>query len=464
MKNQKPTLHFIGIGGIGMSGIARVFLDRGYAVQGSDLKPSELMENLAKKGGKIFVGHKANHVSQADIVVYSSSIKKDHVEMAEAVRRGLRIMHRAKALAWLCEGKHTIAITGAHGKTTTTALVSTIFRAAGRDPSIVLGGVVNAFGGNAFNGKGPEIIIEADESDSSFLEFSPSTMVITNIEKEHMDHFVTMKNLKKAYGLFLNRLERGGHLVACAEDKNILQLIKNKKGLNKTLYSLTKKGADLTAHAIQERMDGEPGIAFSIFLASKRLGKVEMKLAGRHNVLNALAATAVGLKHGISFRHIAKALGAFEGTGRRFDVRHRDASFLIIDDYAHHPTEIRKTLRAAKTLCRDRIVAVFQPHRYTRTEALLKEFSRSFKDADKLFITDIYAASEKPHPTLNGESVKIAIEKAGHPDVVFTKRLRLVREVQKAMRPGDLVIGLGAGDITAAIQELCQSLKGANRV
>ncbi len=453
-------IHLIGIGGIGMSGIARMFLLMGYAVQGSDLKETEILSDLERLGIRVFVGHDAAHLKDADLVVYSSSIDASHPELSFAVKNGLKILHRAEALAEICKGKYTIAVTGTHGKTTTTALIGMVLKEADRDPSIVVGGLVGSFGGNAYYGRGREIVIEADESDSSFLKFSPDLEVITNIEEEHMDHFETAEKIEAAYRDFVRRLPGDGLWLGCGEDPRIERLAAE-KNRSVVLYG-TKKKFGLYATDIVECPDGRRGVKFKAWRGAILLGEIQMKLIGRHNVLNALAALGAGLHLGVDFPVIARALGKYEGAGRRFDVRYEDKRFMIVDDYAHHPTEIQKTLAAAKALKKKRIVVLFQPHRYTRTAALMNEFGRSFFDADRLIVTDIYAAGENPvSPDVSGEKVLETIRSAGHKDVIFVKRSEVLQKVQNELLPGDLFIAMGAGDIyqiTAELSDIFKSL------
>ena len=452
------AVHFIGIGGVGMSGIARMYLSMGHAVQGSDVKRNAMLDALESDGARILIGHDPGHVTGAGLVVYSSSIPENHPERVAAKAKGMRLIHRSEALAELCRGKFTIAVTGTHGKTTTTALVGMVLKEAGRDPSIVVGGVVNSFGGNACYGQGPEVVIEADESDSSFLNFSPSVEVITNIEAEHMDHFGTMERVETAYRDFIRRLPPEGEWFGCSEDPRVLKIAG--MGLRKaTRYGFDPERSELYATDIVECENGVRGVAFKVWRKGECLGLVKLRIVGRHNVLNALGAIGVGIKLGVSFGQIVSGLEKYEGAGRRFDVRYEDSKFLVVDDYAHHPTEIRETLKAAKGLNRKRIVALFQPHRYTRTQALLEEFGNSFWAADKLFITDIYAASEEPIPGVSGANVYRAVKGAGHPNVLFIERNRAAQAVLQEVQAGDLVIALGAGDIFQVADELSDFLK-----
>ncbi len=456
--SSKQKIHFIGIGGIGMSAIARMYSAMGHRVQGSDMRESDLLLKLEEEGAKVFVNHDASHVNGADLVIYSSSIGPKHPERQAALKKGIRLIHRAEALAELCQGKFTIAVSGTHGKTTTTALVGMILKEAGRDPSIVVGGLVNSFGGNACYGQGCEIVIEADESDSSFLHFSPDLEVITNIENEHMDHFKTAKNIEAAYQKFIRRLPDHAVWFGCAEDDTVMKLAKE-NSREAVLYGFQPSKKGITATDIIECPNGRRGVSFIAWAYGKRLGPVELNLLGRHNVLNALAALGVGLRIGISFQTIQEAFQKYKGAGRRFEVKYEDPQFLIVDDYAHHPTEIRKTLMAAKALQRPRIVALFQPHRYTRTQTLLKEFGSSFADADKLVVTDVYAASETPLPGISGDRLCEEVRNSGHRDVTFIERSKVADYLHHHIQPGDLVMILGAGDINQVAAQLSDSLR-----
>lgn len=452
------AVHLIGVGGIGMSGLAHMYLSMGWRVQGSDVKRSTVLESLERGGARILIGHDPSHVNGTDLVIYSSSIAEGHPERLAAKHSHIRLIHRSEALAEICRDKFTIAVTGTHGKTTTTALIGMILKEAGRDPSIVVGGIVRSFGGNACYGHGPEIVIEADESDSSFLNFSPSIEVITNIEAEHMDHFGTMERVEEAYRRFVARMPEQGEWFGCSEDEEVLKLAA-REIRHANLYGFDRSKSGLYATEIVECVNGVRGIVFKVWKGGQRLGLLKLKIIGRHNVLNALAATGVGLRLGVSFAQIASALEKYEGAGRRFDVRYEDPRFLVVDDYAHHPTEIRQTLAAAKGLNKKRIVALFQPHRYTRTQALLEAFGGSFRAADKLIVTDIYAASEKPIPGVNGEHVCRAVKDAGHPDVSFVERKHVTDTLLKEVKEGDLVIALGAGDIFEVADQLSDHLR-----
>ena len=451
-RNAQKPIHFIGLGGIGMSGIARIYLALGYAVQGSDVKKTPILLNLEKLGAKVLIGHDPLHIEGAGLVVYSSSIREDHPERVEAVRAGVRIIHRADALAALCLDRFTIAVSGTHGKTTTTALVGLILREAGRDPSVVVGGLVDLLGGNACVGQGKEMVIEADESDASFLKFSPDIEIITNIEKEHLDHYGTFDQMEEAYRKFVLRLKPGGRWVGCAEDPNVLRLAKE-ADIPAVLYGFNSSN-DFYATDVSECPEGVRGVSFNAWRGTVCLGKVQLRILGRHNVLNALGAIAAVSLCGVDFSSVQKALLKYRGAERRFDIQYESPVTMIVDDYAHHPTEIQKTLAAARALSKKRIFAVFQPHRYSRTASLLDDFATAFSDADKLFITDIYAANEDPMENISAQKVCDAVRRQGHADVSYVPRALVTEAIRSQMLPGDLVIALGAGDVYQVAREL----------
>ncbi len=459
--NSKPRMHFIGIGGIGMSGLAKLYAELGYPVQGSDTKTNELISELEAKGVTFFLGHAHSHVDKAEIVVFSSSIGPAHPERQEAVRRGIPVIHRSDALQLLCEGKFVIAVAGTHGKTTTTSLIASILKEARRDPTVVVGGVVPELGGNACLGQGPEIVIEADESDASFLKYHPNIAVVTNIEEEHLDHYQDLNHIEKTFQDFIKGMAPGGEWVGCSEDPSVQKI---QSGLRSGQhYGFRPMAEGYYASDVVDCPDGKRGVSFQVWKGSHSVGVVRLQIPGLHNVLNALAAIAVCLKIGVSYLDIVQALAKFTGAGRRFDVKYEDTQFLVVDDYAHHPTEIQKTLAAAKSLQKNRVVAFFQPHRYSRTESLMKEFSRCFSDADKLFVTDIYGASEAPRAGVTGEKLLEEVTKQGHPDAHFANRSNLMNEARRAIRPGDLVLIMGAGDISQVAKELSDHLKGGYR-
>lgn len=456
-------VHLIGIGGIGMSGLARMYLSMGYAVQGSDLKTTSILAELESLGAKVQIGHHPSNVDGADLIVYSSSISETHPERMAALKSSARLIHRADALAEICQGKFTIAVTGTHGKTTTTALVGMVLKEDDRDPSIVVGGVVNHFGGNACPGKGKEIVIEADESDASFLKFSPDLEIITNLEEEHMDHYKTIERVEEAYREFIIRLPKNKHWIGCGEDPRILALAAQNLR-SSLLYGFDASRCQMVAADIMECPGGRRGVSFTAWHKGERLGEVVLRLIGRHNVLNAMAAVSAAHLLGIPFEKTAAALGKYEGAGRRFDVKHEDADYLVADDYGHHPTEIRKTIAAARAIGRQRLVAVFQPHRFTRTRDFMVEFGRSFVDADEVVITDVYAAGEQPIEGVSGPRVRDAVVSSGHRSVRYIDRARVKDELFKGLKVGDLILVLGAGDIYQVADELASAIKARRAV
>lgn len=460
MLSDKKRIHFIGIGGIGMSGITAVLLEMGYAVSGSDLESNNLTEKIKRMGGKVYEGHSASNITKdIDIVVYSSSISKNNPELVEAKKKKIHIVHRAEILAELLNRKKGIAVTGTHGKTTTTSLISVMLENCRRDPTVIIGGEVDEFKGNARLGKGPYLVAEADESDSSFLHFKPLYSVITNIEMEHLDHFKTLKDVRHAYTSFANNLKKGGILFYNYEDPNIKEILKNFKG--KSLSFGFAKDADIYAKDI--RMN-EFKTSFVCIYKGKVLGKVNLNIPGMHNVLNSLAAILVGLNLGLKFGDIANSIKGFCGTKRRFHLRADNGGVMLIDDYAHHPTEIRAVLDACRNWKEKRLIAIFQPHRYTRTKYLADDFGRCFKGVDKLILTDIYAASEKP---IKGISVKTIYDRAvalGLKDVAMVKKEAIVDRVMKLKKPGDIILVMGAGDIKKVADELSERLKYGHSV
>ncbi len=440
-----------------MSGIARILLQSGHQVQGSDAKKSQASEELQRASAKIFIGHDASYVGNADVVVYSSAILAAHPERLEALKKGIRVIHRSEALALICRDKFLIAVSGTHGKTTTTSLVGMILKEAGLEPTVVVGGWVEDFGGNALLGSGKYMVIEADESDSSFLQYSPNASLITNIEEEHLDHYSSMNQIEKAFEDFLKRLQPPAAWFGCGDDERIQKLAERIKPAG--VYSLKKLSSGLWADNIVECPSGTRGVSFEVWDGSQKLGSVIMNLVGRHNVSNALGALSIGLSLEIPFEVMAKALSKFKGTGRRFDVKYEDGDFLVVDDYAHHPTEIEKTLEAARGIGKNRVVALFQPHRFSRTELLMEAFAKSFMNADKLILTDIYAASEEPRPGITGKKLSEAVKNSGHPDVLFVNRESLADVARNELRSGDLVLVMGAGDISQVASQLSECLK-----
>jgi len=452
-KNQQ--IHFVGIGGIGMSGIAEVLFNLGYRITGSDAKETEITRRLSQMGCTITYAHKPENVLGADVVVFSSAIKRDNPEIREAKARMIPVIPRAEMLAELMRMKYGIAVAGTHGKTTTTSLIATVLAHAGLDPTMVIGGRLNSLGSNARLGEGEFLVAEADESDGSFLTLSPTIAIVTNIDPEHLDYYDDIEHLKRTFLEFINKVPFYGSSILCLDHENIRALIPwvDKRYIT---YGLDSE-ANLRGQAI--RPDGW-GIAFEASWQDRAVGEVRLRMPGVHNVSNALAAIACGLKLDIGFRLIQEALEGFTGVQRRFQLKGEDAGVTVIDDYAHHPVEIRVTLAAAKGLGKGRVVALFQPHRYSRTRDLFEGFISAFAEADILFITDIYPAGEDPIPGVTAKALVQEIEKKGGIEVHYVPdRERLVGEIIPLVRPGDIVMTLGAGNIWEVSEGIVEALK-----
>ena len=441
-------IHFVGIGGIGMSGIAEVLLTLGYKVSGSDLKSSPVTTRLASLGAIVFEGHRAENVHGADVVVTSSAISRDNPEVLEARILHLALIQRAEMLAELMRLKYGIAIAGMHGKTTTTSMVASVLAAGGLDPTVVVGGRVDAMGSNARLGKSHYLVAEADESDRSFLKLSPILSVVTNIDREHMDCYRDMEDVERTFIEFMDRVPFYGMVVACWDNQPLRKLLPRVERRVVT-YGL-EDGADFRIVARDFR--GKAGEALSSFRVNFKgndLGEFRLRVPGGHNVLNATAAIAVGIGLDVKPDDIRHALDEFRGVDRRFQVRGSAAGITIIDDYGHHPTEIRATLAAAKQCGYNRIIAVFQPHRYTRTHLLMDDFATAFRDADAVLMLDIYAASEKPIDGVTGQALASRVRDGkGCPAQFVSSFPEAVEAVAKTAQAGDLVLTLGAGNVS----------------
>ncbi len=453
--SNKKNIHFVGIGGIGMSAIAHVLSEMGYKVSGSDVQMSDITRKIEARGGRVFEGHKSSNISRdVDVLVYSSSIHKDNPELKEAARRKVKVVHRAEMLAELFNRRRGIAVTGTHGKTTTTSLVSVMLKNAGLDPTVLIGGEVDQFKGNASLGQGLYIVAEADESDSSFLHLKPFYAVITNIEMEHIDHYRTLDDAKESYRRFIDNSRRGGIVFYNYGDRNIKDVLEGFKG--KTQSFGFCEGADI--YAVDVKMDGF-STSFKCVYKKKALGTVRLNIPGRHNVLNALAAILVGFNLGLDFKSIKKGIKDFRGAKRRFQLRSQTGRVILIDDYAHHPTEIRAVLDACANWGGKRIIAIFQPHRYTRTLFLADDFGRCFYGVDKLILTDIYAAGEKAIKGVSIKNIYDKVKSSGLDDVEIIKKEDIADFVMKLKKPGDMILVLGAGDIKEVADELCERLE-----
>jgi UDP-N-acetylmuramate--alanine ligase len=464
-------VHFVGIGGIGMSGIAEVLLNLGYKVSGSDLKSSAVTQRLTGLGAAVFEGHRAENIAGAEVVVTSSAIASENPEVVEARRLHVPVIQRAEMLAELMRLKYGIAIAGMHGKTTTTSMVAAVLAAGGLDPTVVVGGRVDALGSNARLGKSQYLVAEADESDRSFLKLSPILSVVTNIDREHMDCYRNMRDVKKTFLEFMDRVPFYGMVVACNDDpmlRRMLPLVQRRI----VTYG-TKRGSDFliqlpTSRAKDAREMGHPPEAlqplsrFRVSFQKRDLGEFTLHVPGVHNILNATAAIAVGLGLDVAVDAIRAGLDQFRGVDRRFQLRGRAAGVSVIDDYGHHPTEIKATLAAARSCGFGKVHVVFQPHRYTRTRDLMEEFTTAFGEADSVFVLDIYAASEKPIEGINGEALARAIrEKGGRSAEYVSSFADAAIAVAAVAREGDMILTLGAGSVSQLGPMVLESLGGA---
>lgn len=451
-------IHMVGIGGTGMCGIAEVLLNLGYQVSGSDLQENEATARLARLGAKIFIGHAAENVTGAEVVVISSAVKDDNIEVVSAKALKIPVIPRAEMLAELMRMKYGIAVAGAHGKTTTTSMTAMVLEAGGYDPTIIVGGRLNTIGSNAKLGEGDFIVAEADESDRSFLLLSPFIAVLTNIDEEHLDQYHHLDEIKKTFINFANKVPFYCPVILCLDDPNLQSIIPfiERKIIS---YGFSTQ-ADIQARdfSFEEFSSTSTILAFG-----KKLGRLRLNVPGRHNILNAMAAIAVGLDLEISPRTIFKALEDYSGTGRRFELKRTVKDILIIEDYAHHPTEIKATLEAARTGWNRRLVTVFQPHRYTRLAHLMHQFATSFNQADVLMLTEIYPAGEEPIPGVNGQALYEEIRQFGHKNVLFEPVLKNIPEkLVKILEPGDMVLVLGAGNVNRIIPDLINLLERGN--
>ena len=444
-------IHLVGIGGIGMSGIAEVLLTLGYSVSGSDTKPSPITERLQNLGATIFEGHKASNVEGAHVVVISSAIKSENPEVSEAHKRKIPVIPRAEMLAELMRLKNGIAVAGAHGKTTTTSMVASVLAAGHLDPTFVVGGRVNQAGTTARLGKGEYFIVEADESDRSFLLFSPVVAVVTTIDREHLDQYASLEDIQNCFIEFVNRVPFYGAAILCLDEPNVQAIIPSVKRPIIT-YGVSAQ-ADLVISDIN--LQGTAS-EFRLTYKGEDLGIFQlMHPPGIHNVRNAAAAAAVALYLNVPAELIRDGLAGFAGVGRRFDIKGVVNDITVIDDYGHHPAEIRATLEAGRVCKFNRLLVLFQPHRYTRTQHLWDEFSRAFNLADVLVLTDIYAASEAPIPGITSEALANAIREAGHKNVLYFRSMQQsIEHLLHIARPGDAIMTIGAGNVSRASNEL----------
>jgi UDP-N-acetylmuramate--alanine ligase len=439
-------VHFVGIGGIGMSGIAEVLLNLGFKVSGSDLKSSAVTDRLQSLGAKIFIGHRAENVAGAEVVVTSSAISSENPEVVEAHSHHIALIQRAEMLAELMRLKYGIAIAGMHGKTTTTSMVASVLAAGGLDPTVIVGGRVDALGSNARLGKSQYIVAEADESDRSFLKLSPIISVVTNIDREHMDCYRDMQDVEQAFVDFLARLPFYGMAIVCNDDPTLSRLLPQFPR-RVTTYGF-RDDSDLRITDWKKVAGARGGSTFRTIYQGKDLGEFTVRVAGEHNVRNATAAIAVGIGLDMSADAIGKGLHGFSGVDRRFQIKGEVNGVTVVDDYGHHPTEIKATLSAARECGYKRVHVIFQPHRYTRTRDLMQEFVTAFDDADTLTVLDIYAASEQPIPGVSGEALAEAIARR-HQSSAYVPSFdaAIARALTNAER-GDMILTLGAGNVS----------------
>jgi UDP-N-acetylmuramate--alanine ligase len=444
MYRKKYHIHFVGIGGIVMSGIAELLLNLGYEVSGSDVKMSEITDRLKRLGGSIIKGHAAGNIEGADVVVFSSAVDRDNPEIREAITSSIPVIPRAEMLAELMRLKYSIAIAGAHGKTSTTSIVASVLAAGGLDPTIVIGGKLKGIGSNAVLGQGDFIVAEADESDGSFLKFSPTIAVVTNIDKEHLDFYKDLDEIKAVFLSFLERIPFYGLAVLCLDNEPIQELIPLMKK-RYTTYGMSSQ-ADFQIRDVE---CGKRKSRFNVYHRGNKMGAIDLNLPGIHNVYNATASIAVGVELNIGFNQIKKALETVEGVQRRLEIKGETNGITVIDDYGHHPTEIKVTLKALEENWPDRRkVVVFQPHRYTRTQALFDEFTRAFYRSDVLVVLPIYAASEKKIKGVDSQNLCEGIKSHGHKEVIYASGFKAAFSyLNQILHPGDVLLTLGAGDV-----------------
>lgn len=448
-------IHFVGIGGAGMSGIARIMLSQGLEISGSDVKESLITQSLATLGAEIFIGHDAQNVIDADLLITSGAISSSNPELLAAQERGLEVLSRAQALALLMEGRRSIAVAGTHGKTTTTAMLTVALQSAGLDPSFAIGGLINSSGVNAHLGSGDIFVAEADESDGSFTAYHPLGAIITNIELDHVDHFSSLEELYTVFIEFINTIASDGFLVACGDDPGVVELLKRIDRKDISIITYGKKDAEFQI----SRIVLEPGsVSARIAKNGKILPELRLMIPGLHNLFNAVAALAAGEKLGAGINELLKGLDLFSGSRRRFEHKGKVNGIEVIDDYGHHPTEIRVTLETAKAYATEgRVLVIFQPHRFTRTQAFAQEFARSLEIADRAFVLEVYPASEEPIPGVTSQ----LITRASNVGSIFHEpsMLRVVQEILAIAQPGDVIMTVGAGDVSSLAPVILQALE-----
>ena len=448
-------IHMVGIGGTGMNGIAEVLLNLGYKVSGSDLQENDATRRLQRLGAEIAIGHRAENLENADVVVISSAVRDDNIEVRKARAAKIPVIPRAEMLAELMRMKYGIAVAGSHGKTSTTSMTALVLVAGGYDPTIIVGGRLNTLGANAKLGEGDFIVAEADESDRSFLYLSPFIAVLTNIDEEHLDQYKDVDEIRRTFVNFANKVPFYCPVVLCLDDPNLQSIIPSIERKIIT-YGFT---AQSDYFARDYAFDAFSSVS-TVFRKGERLGALKLNVPGKHNILNACAAIAVGVDLEIPVSVIFKALEGYTGTGRRFELKRTVGDIMVVEDYAHHPTEIRATLDAAKRGWDRRVVAVFQPHRYTRLSHLMQAFATAFNQADVLVVTEVYAAGERPIPGVTGKALHEEILQFGHKEVHFEPDLAKVPELVAGLaRPKDIILVLGAGNINRSIPEIADALE-----
>ena len=453
--SRKTRIHFVGVGGIGMSGLAEVLVNLGYPVSGSDLRKGAVVERLQSMGVKFFEKHRKDQVRGADVVVVSSAVRSDNPELEEARRLQIPIIPRAEMLAELMRLKYGIAVAGSHGKTSTTSMIAVLLDRAGLDPTMVIGGRLGILGSNAKLGRSAYMIVEADESDRSFLHLSPVAAVVTGIDREHLEAYRGMEDLKDAFVDFVNKIPFYGASLLCLDDERVQDILPRIKRRYVTYGFSTQ--ADITADAIN--LSGMNS-CYRLKFRGQEMGPIKLRVPGRHNVLNSLAAVGVGLELGISLEDINAGLESYSGVDRRFQVKGDHGGILVVDDYGHHPTEIRASLATAKEAFGRRTVVVFQPHRYSRVKELFDEFCRAFHQADLLLVTEIYPAGEDPLPDVTGQRLADGIKVHGHRDVRFVENMQTIPQILKdQVREGDLIMTLGAGSVTSLSDKLAEMIR-----
>ncbi|AJQ27377.1 UDP-N-acetylmuramate--L-alanine ligase [Pelosinus fermentans] len=455
MLKDIKKIHFVGIGGAGMSAIAKVLLQMGYIVSGSDLTKSETTAKLEKIGAHIYLGHNEENLQDSQAIVISTAIPETNPEVKLARKKQIPVFHRADIVAYLMLQYKGIAVAGAHGKTTTTSMIAVMLEHAGVDPTVIIGGEVDYLNGNAKLGSGQYLVAEADESDGSFLKFSPHIAVVTNIENDHMDFYKTMENVLDTFKKFLHKLPPSiGLGIVCFDNENIRNLV------NEVDRPYISYGIDHTAQYMARNLSTQGATTtYDVYHNEQLLGSIKINVPGRHNVGNSLAAVIVGLNIGLTFQEIAEGLAHFQGAKRRFQTKAKINGVWIIDDYAHHPTEIATTLLAARQTEPNRLICVFQPHRYSRTAFLRNEFGSAFQSSDILVLTDVYSAGEAPIPGITGEVLKEEVERQTSKKVIYiADKDKIARYLSQIVEPGDLVITMGAGNVYCVGEELIESL------